>query len=223
MKLTQKLNFLLLVVIGSLSAPSGAAARACAPPPGFVDLPHPTIAAPELLVSHTEEITVDQPLAVVLDAASRTDLKDAIRKSSSLPGVSGEHPLNDIPFGTPGARRLVCLSDGSTLEEQVLEQERNQTSSRFRYIVWNYTTRQARPIEYGIGEFRHTEMPGGRTHIVWTYSFKLKDHEFPGYLGALGRYLFRIGFLDRQYAAMMRGTLRAGKPVAEQRPSGAAK
>jgi hypothetical protein len=220
MKLTQKLNFLLLAVIGSLCAVSGAA---CAPPPGFVDVPHPTLVAPKLLVSHTEEITVDQPLAVVLDAASRTDLKDAIHKSSSLPGVSGEYPLNDVPFGKPGARRLVCLSDGSTLEEQVLEQERNQTSSRFRYIVWNYTTKQARPIEYGIGEFRHTEMPGGRTHIVWTYSFKLQDHEFPGYLGALGRYLFRIGFLDRQYAAMMRGTLRAGKQNAEQQPSGATK
>ena len=221
MKRTRKLNFLLLVVSGSLSAAPGAAAQVCAPPSSFVDVPHPTLRAPELLVSHTEEVTVDQPLAVVLHTASRTDLKDAIHKSSSLPGVSGEHPLNDIPFGTPGARRLVCLSDGSTLEEQVLERERNQTSSRFRYIVWNYTTQQARPIEYGIGEFRHTQMPGGRTHIVWTYSFKLKDHEFPGCLGVLGRYLFRIGFLDRQYAAMMRRTLQAGKTAAKQQPSGA--
>jgi len=223
MRRTRQLNFLLLLVIGSLSAASDTAAQVCVPPPGFVDVPHPTLAGPELLVSHTEEITVDQPLAVVLDTASRTDLKDAIHKSSSLPGVSGEHPLNNVSFPAPGARRLVCLSDGSTLEEQVLDQERNQTSSRFRYIVWNYTTQQARPIEYGIGEFRHTEMPGGRTHIVWTYSFKLKDHEFPGYLGALGRYLFRIDFLDRQYAAMMRGTLQAGKTTAEQRPSGGAK
>jgi hypothetical protein len=211
MRLTRRSNSLLPVVIGSLVFASAAAAEVCVPPPGFVDMPHPTLAAPKLLVSHTEEITVDQPLALVLDAAARTDLKDAIRKSGSLPGVSGEHPLNDIPFGTPGARRLVCLSDGSTLEEQVLEQERNQTSSRFRYVVWNYSTKQARPIDYGIGEFRHTEMPGDRTHIVWTYSFKLKDHEFPGYLGALGRYLFRVGFLDRQYADMMRSTLRAGK------------
>lgn len=222
MKQIRQLSFLLLLVVGSLSAASGTAVQLCVPPPGFVDVPHPTLAGPELLVSHTEEITVDQPLAVVLETASRTDLKDAIHKSSSLPGVSGDHPLNNISFPTPGARRLVCLSDGSTLEEQALERERNQTSSRFRYIVWNYTTPQARPIEYGIGEFRHTEMPGGRTHIVWTYSFKLKDHEFPGYLGALGRYLFRVSFLDRQYAAMMRGTLQAGKTTAEQRPSGGA-
>lgn len=222
MKLTPKSTLLLLVVVNSLSA-SNAAAQACAPPPGFVDVPHPTFAAPELLVSHTEEITVDQRLDVVLDTAAKTDLKDAIHKSGSLPGVSGEHPLNDIPFGIPGARRLVCLSDGATVEELVLEQQRDQTSSRFRYIVWNYTTQKARPIEYAIGEFRHTEIPGRRTHIVWTYSFKLKDHEFPGYLGSLGRYLFRIGFLDRDYAAMMRGSLQAGKTTAEQRSYGAAK
>jgi hypothetical protein len=223
MRLTRELRFLLLAVIGSLGAASHAFAQGCAPSPGFVDVPHPSLAASELLVSHTEEITVDQPLSVVLDSVSRTDLKDAIHKSTSLPGVSGEHALNNISFPTPGARRLVCLSDGTTLEEQVLEHERNRTSSRFRYIVWNYTTQQARPIEYGIGEFRHTELPGARTHIVWTYSFKLKDQEFPGYLGPLGRYLFRIGFLDRQYAAMMRGTLQAGKTTAEHQPAGAVK
>lgn len=66
-------------------------------------------------------------------------------------------------------------------------------------------------------------MRAGRTHIVWTYSFKLKDHEFPGYLGALGRYLFRVGFLDRDYAAMMRSSLQAGKTTAEKRSYGAAK
>jgi len=137
--------------------------------------------------------------------------------------VVGDYPLNNIPFGTPGSRRLVCLSDGSTLEEQVLEREETNSFYRFRYIVWNYTTKQARPIEYGVGEFRDSQIDGGRTHIVWTYSFKLKDHEFPGYLGALGRYFFHIGFLDRQYAAMMRGTLEAGKTTAEEQPTGDSK
>src|SRR5882724_9827522 len=67
MKLTRKLNFLLLGVFGSLSAAFSVAAQSCAPPAGFIDVPHPALAATELLVSHTEEITVDQPLAVVLD------------------------------------------------------------------------------------------------------------------------------------------------------------
>jgi hypothetical protein len=198
----------------------GAYAQTCTPPPGFVDIARPTIAPAEQLASHTEEITVDRPLAVVMSAGSKTSLKDAIHKASSLPGVVGDYPLSKIPFGMPGARRLICLSDGSTLEEQVLEREESKSSYRFRYVVWNYTTEQARPIEYGIGEFRDSEIDAGHTHIVWTYSFKLKDHEFPGYLGAFGRYLFRAGFLDRQYAAMMHGTLEAGKATAEKQPAG---
>ena len=73
-------------------------------------------------------------------------------------------------------------------------------------------------------EFRRRESGvGRRTHIVWTYSFQLKDHEFPGYLDFLGRYLFRVGVLDRDYAAMMRGSREAGKTSAEQRSCGAAK
>jgi hypothetical protein len=91
------------------------------------------------------------------------------------------------------------------LEEQVLEREESKSSYRFRYEVWNYSTKQARPIQYGVGEFRDSEIDGRSTHIAWTYSFKLKDHEFPAYLGALGRYFFRVRFLDSQYAAMMLG------------------
>ena len=138
---------------------------------------------------------------------------------SRLEFGSRHHPLNQIPFGVPGARRLVCLSDGSTLEEQVLEKRQTSDSSLFRYIVWNYTSKQARPIEYGVGEFHHTAIDSTHTHVVWTYAFKLKDHEFPGDFGALGRSLFQWVFLDRQYAAMMRGTLKAGKLAAEQVPA----
>ena len=65
-------------------------------------------------------------------------------------------------------------------------------------------------------ELFNWEIGGGHTHIVWTYSFKLKDHEFPGYLGGFGRYLFRVIFLDREYAALMRATLAAGKASAEK-------
>jgi hypothetical protein len=184
-----------------------ARAQTCAPAPGFIDKPPPSIAAPERLVSHTEQITVARPLVEVLQANAKVSLKEAIRKAGSLPGVIGEYPLGSLPFPASGARRVVCLSDGSTLQEQSLGEERTGTSYRFRYIVWNYTSAQARPIDYGVGEFRDSQIDAGHTHIVWTYSFKLKENAFPGCLGALGRYLFRIGFLDRDYAAMMRATL----------------
>jgi hypothetical protein len=220
MNLRRNPYFILLAAIASMSFAGGAISQPCSPPPGFVDRPHPVLVSADLLASHTEEITVNRALTVVANTAARTDIKDAIHKAGDLPGVLGEYPLNKIPFGTPGARRLVCLSDGSTLEEQVLELEGSKNFDRFRYMVWNYTSKQARPIEYGIGEFRHTAIDPSHTHIVWTYSFKLKDNEFPGYLGAFGRYIFHWVFLDRQYAAMMRATLEAGKVDAEKRPAG---
>jgi hypothetical protein len=209
MILTRKTHLLILTTIISILTAISGGAQTCTPPPGFIDSPHPPVAAPEQLVAHTEEITVAHPLAQVLEANAKVSLKDAIHKAGSLPGVTGEYPLGNIPFPIPGARHIVCLSDGSTLQEQSLEEEHTSTFYRFRYIVWNYTSPKARPIEYGIGEFRDSQIDAGHTHIVWTYSFKLKDNKFPGYLGAFGRYLFRVGFLDRDYAAMMRATLHA--------------
>ncbi len=165
---------------------SGALASECAPPPGFVDVPHPAIVPAAYMVSHNEEITVHRTIPDFLSSAARTSLKDAIHKAGSLPGVSGEYLLTKTQFGTPGTRRLVCLSEGSTLEEQVLERDQSEHAYHFRYVVWSYTSKQARPIEYGVGKFVYSDVGDGRTRIVWTYSFKLKDHEFPGYLGAFG-------------------------------------
>jgi hypothetical protein len=209
MILTPKTILLILATIYPIVPTVSAAAQVCTPPPGFIDKQHPPVAAPSHLVAHEEEITVAHPLVRVLETNAKVSLKEAIHKAGALPGVTGEYPLGNIPFPNPGARRMVCLSDGSTLQEQSLEEEHTSTFYRFRYIVWHYTSPQARPIEYGVGEFRYSQIDPGHTHIVWTYSFKLKDDTFPGYLGGLGRYLFKIGFLDRDYAAMMRATLHA--------------
>jgi hypothetical protein len=206
-------KFLLLLIAPSVAISS--LAQTCAPSPGFVDTPHPAIASTEDLVSHTEEITIDGPLAAVLDGSSRP-LKDTIHKSDSLPGVSGVHMLTQGTFGAPGSRRLTCLTDGSTLEEEVLQREQTNNSFRFRYIVWNYTSETARPIVYGVGDFHDTDLGDGRTHVVWTYSFMLNRERFPGELGGFGRFLFRAGFLDRQYADMMRATLHGTKTYVER-------
>jgi hypothetical protein len=203
----KKTILLILATISPIVPSLSAGAQTCAPPPGFIDQQHPTVVAPSQLVAHTEEITVAQPLVQVLETNAKVSLKEGIHKAGALPGVTGEYSLGNIPFPNPGARRMVCLSDGSTLQEQSLEVEHTSTFYRFRYIVWHYTSSQARPIEYGVGEFRDSQTDAGHTHIAWTYSFKLKDNAFPGYLGALGRYIFKIYFLDRDYAAMMRATL----------------
>jgi len=93
------------------------------------------------------------------------------------------------------------------LEEQVLAHTREGNTYHFRYVVWNYTTEKARPISYGVGHFVWTDLGNERTQVRWTYSFQLNRQRFPGYLGSFGDYLFRVGFLDREYAQMMRNTL----------------
>jgi hypothetical protein len=211
MNVLQISRFLLLLI--SASSVIGIA-QTCVPPSGFIDIPHPTIASAEELVSHTEEITIERSLNETLDGFNRP-LKDSIQKTSSLPGVSGDHMLTHGTFGSPGSRRLTCLTDGSTLEEEVLQSERTANSFHFRYVVWNYTSESAHPILYGVGDFRDSDS-GGRTRVVWTYSFMLNREHFPGELGSFGRFLFRVGFLDRQYADMMRATLNGTKASVER-------
>jgi len=211
MRLVFNSRLLLMIAVPVLLATTGwsEVPSSCAPPPGFRDTPHPTIAPVDQLVSHTEEVVIDRPLSDVLREAEQTSLNQAIRKSDSLPGVSGTFGLTG-GFGQPGSRRLVCLTDGSTTEEEVLEKDRSNNSAQFRYVVWNYTTPKARPIVYGVGHFIRTDLGDGRTRVRWTYSFQLNRQRFPGCLGSFGDFLFRVGFLDRDYAQMMRRTLGKG-------------
>jgi hypothetical protein len=186
----------------------------CVAPAGFKDVPHPAIAPLDQLVSHTEVIMIDRPLPAVSGAMDKP-LKETIRSSKALPGVAGDFMLTKGEFGAPGSRHIVCLTDGGSVEEESLERGQSGNSAWFRYIVWNYQTPKARPIAYGVGSFRTVQMDGSHTRVTWTYSFRLKDDVFPGELGALGEWLFRVGFLDREYAAMMRDVLEGYKTAAE--------
>jgi hypothetical protein len=192
-----------LVANGAMAEPTGTA-QPCVPPPGFVDTPHPEVARLEELVSHIEEITIDRPLAAVLELNSKTPLR--INRSGGLPGVTGVHRLNQGPFQA-GARRLVCLTDGGTASEEVLVWEQNPGVTRHRYLVWNYTSPTFGPVSYAIGEFVHSAVGATRTHVRWSYSFKLKPTADPA--------LFRETFMDRQWAPYMRESLAGKKQRAE--------
>lgn len=195
---------------------TSARAAPCVPPHGFVDTTPPVVAPADQLVAHTEEIDISRSLATVLDVVNGKSLEHTIHSPKSLPGVSGTYPLTKGDFGEPGTRRITCLTDGSTLEEQVLERQRTKDAYHFRYVVWNYTSEQARPIVYGVGDFRFSAAGSDRTHVHWTYAFQLNRDRFPGFLGSFGDFLFRVSFLDRQYAELMRGTLNAYKSDAER-------
>lgn len=185
----------------------------CRPEPGFTPSPMPD---PQQgpLVSHVERTRVATPIAIDLAYVARLSLEKTIQKSD-LPHVVGTYDLTQAPFGTPGSQRLTCLSDGSSLVEQVLLARRTATTDRFRYIVWDYSSPQARPVDHAIGDFVRTAVGPGATDVTWTYSFALRDNRVPGAFGPLGRYAFQRFFLDRSYAEMMRNTLAAEKAGAE--------
>ena len=145
---------------------------ACEPPPGFVNPPRPDIAPLDELLVHREEREIAQSLDAVLRAANRPLRIDATR---DLAGVSGTYRLSEGPYGTVGARRLVCKTDGSIAVEEVLLTESNDQGSRFRYLVWNYTGEKFRDVAYAVGEFARTRTAPDRTRVTWTYRFALKS------------------------------------------------
>jgi hypothetical protein len=200
------LGIALLVVIGAMEPPA-VLAQTCHPPPEFVDTPHPEIAPLEELVTHTEEVTIERPLAVVRDLASKTPM--VINRSGGLPGVAGVHRLNPGPFQA-GARRLVCLTDGGAASEEVLVWEQTPDKGQHRYMVWNYTSPAFAPVSYAIGEFVHTAIGETRTHVRWTYSFKLKRTSDAS--------SFRESFMDRQWVPYMRSSMAGKKKRAEELP-----
>ncbi len=175
------------------------------PPPPAIDPAAPMIA-------RTERMVIARPLAEVARHVVEADLATQVLATRRLPGVVGVTPLTEGPWGAPGARRIVRLSDGSQTTEQVLE----RSAELFRYQVWDYTTVAARLIAYALGEFRFVALDGGRTEVVWTYAFRLRPDVFPGRLGGLGRWLMKAVFLDTAYAELMRTALAAIKGGVER-------
>ena len=200
--------FYLATLLASL--PFVAQSQDCAPPPGFVNPPRPDIAPLEQLLSHKEEMQVPLPLATVIQASNRP-LKEGLRPTKGMPGVSGTFRLSEGPFGSVGSRRLVCLTDGSTAVEEVVHFEQGSENRRFRYVVWNYTSPTFRGVSYGVGEFVHTQTAPNQTHIAWTYRFALDTNRSPGRYGRFGKFLFRTFFLEQEFAEMMRTAMQRGR------------
>ena len=179
----------------SLAVPGSA----CEPPAGFVNPPRPNIAPLEELLRITEEKAIDQPLATVLRAANRPLRIDA---TEDLAGVTGTFRLSQGPYGTVGARRLVCKTDGSFAVEEVVLTESNDAGSRFMYLVWNYTSPKFRDVAYAVGEFVRSQPSPEKTLVSWTYRFALKD-------GVSGeeKLRFQEKFLGREFPMWMRKQL----------------
>lgn len=112
-----------------------------------------------------------------------------------------------------GARRLVCLTDGSMAVEEVLLTESNGESNRFRYVVWNYTNPKFRDVSYAVGEFIRTQPTPDTTRVSWTYRFALRNG-----VSAAEKLQFQKIFLQQQFAEWMRGVLGTRQANAEAVP-----
>jgi hypothetical protein len=186
-------------------------AQACEPPPGFVNPPRPDIAPLEELLSHTEVKDIDQPLAVVTQPTNRPLRIDATK---DLAGVTGTFRLSNGPYGSVGARRLVCKTDGSIAVEEVLLTESGDDIQRFRYVVWNYTSPKFRDVAYAVGEFVRTQPAPDKTHVNWTYRFALKSG-----LSSEEKSRFQKVFLEQEFALWMRTQLDREPSNAEAKPT----
>lgn len=197
-------------------APGAPQSGPCRPPPGFTDTQRPEPMPFERLVSHEEAVVIAAPLSQVLAAAKAQSLEDTIQEGGSLPHVTGTYMLTPGEFDLSGSRRLTCLSDGSTLVEEILERRETTDPAEFRYVVWNYTSSAAASVDYGVGRFVHRQLADGQTEVHWTYGFRLRRDRWPGILGPVGDFLFRRFFLEGDYARMMQATLANSKNQAER-------
>ena len=82
-----------------------------------------------------------------------TDLSMFLPGTKKLPGVVRTEALTTTAYPAVGSVRRVVLHDGNSAEEEVLAQD----DGHLKYLVARYTSPQATPIAYGIGEFLFEE------------------------------------------------------------------
>lgn len=154
---------------------------------------------------------VAAPRDAFVAAFLRAPLERFIKGSRKLPGVDHTETLTPASFPAVGSVRKVVLNDGNSAHEEVLACD----EGRLRYFVTQYTSPQASPIEWGLGEFTF-EPAGDKTKVTWRYSFKLRSNAFPGWLGGLGRVLFKKTFLETDYAEFMDAQVREIKDFGQR-------
>jgi hypothetical protein len=136
---------------------------------------------------------------------THTPLKYFLPGTDKLAGVETTKSLTKNEFPEAGSVRRVILKNGETANEEVVELQ----TGYFRYKVTDYTTEQAKPLEYGVGEFRFIPVTENSFLLCWKYSFKLKEDKFPGNIGCIGRGIFKKIFVDSDWAEYMDSSINA--------------
>lgn len=181
--------------------------------PALANLAQAPALQPEAHTKLTRSIstTIDMPIEKFRTWFYKAPLEQLLPGTSKLPAVLKTEAIGELAFPAESAKRYVCLADGNGAIEKVV----SLSPERFSYLVFDYTVPEAKPIKYGYGEFVMTAN-GDSTNLSWSYSFLLKEDTFPGWLGPIGRFLFRISFLDSTYAEFMSVGMEAIKTTAEK-------
>jgi hypothetical protein len=122
-------------------------------------------------LSARAEIEIARPCEATFDfAAANESFPRVLLPFGPLPGITGVEWLDGALEPKPGARRLIHLSDGTTIGEELLTYDR---PTRHRY---RWSNPPAGPLSWlvrsGEGDWSFAPVDGG-TRIVWRYRFGL--------------------------------------------------
>jgi hypothetical protein len=115
-------------------------------------------------------VEIAAPVSIVFDRARGSDLPALIKARGLLPGVL-KVEKHDAPWSAPGQKRLLTLSDGSSLIEELTAYTPNKS---FAYRASGFTGPFAALVAEGRGEWHFTTTGPAATRIDWTYSFMPK-------------------------------------------------
>ena len=121
--------------------------------------------------SNTVSIDVDAPIDEVYKFVVAEDAPGKLlRRYGPVPSVK-ESKVIDGPWGRVGARRVVVLDNGGTLEEEITAYDLpvlyTYRISDFHFFLRDFSSRGT-----GVWQFFRV---GDKTRVVWTYSFEPKS------------------------------------------------
>lgn len=143
-------------------------------------------------VSITRQAVIAGTPEAVFNFISAEDvLPNVLTGYGPLPAVV-KTSENTGPWTVAGSARLIHLTDGSTVREQVTTYE---PSNRFAYRVWDFGNPLIRSLAtQARGEWTFSPAPGG-TLVIWTYTFTAKNAVTAVPLSGITQILWR-GYMD---------------------------
>ncbi|MEX0644619.1 MAG: SRPBCC family protein [Parvularculaceae bacterium] len=116
-------------------------------------------------------VSIAAPAPKVFAAACGCDIPAVFKAQGAIPGVL-KVDKHQGAWSAPGQMRLLTLSDGSSVHEELISFDKDQG---YAYRVSGFTGPFAALVAEGRGEWRFTPTGADETRVDWTYSFTPKS------------------------------------------------